>query len=143
MKKKKKLDLKPIEINTPRANRWRRLIKLAKLPIIKQIYRKIAYPDGLDTQTGSPIPINVSINYEDQILPFIVTEYFIKKAGTILIMDCPCRTANKCKNHDITLGCTWMGRGAAHIDRSKWPGARLVSKEEIPASITARGPLRS
>ncbi len=47
MKKKKKLDLRPIEIDTPRANKLRYLIKLAKLPIIKQIYKRIAYPDGI------------------------------------------------------------------------------------------------
>jgi len=131
MKNKKKLDLKPIEINTPRANKYKKLLKYAKLPIIKQLYRRIAYPDGLENQTGTPIPINVSLGtYEDQILPFIVTEYFIKKAGTILLMDCPCRTANKCKNHDVHLGCTWLGRGAGKIDRSKWPGAHLATKEE-------------
>jgi len=128
--KKKKRDRRPIEIDTPRANRWRRLIKLAKYPPLKQLYKRLEYPDGFDNQTGTPIPINVSLNYEDQILPFKVTEYFIQKAGTILIMDCPCRTANKCKNHDISLGCTWLGRGAGAIDRTKWPGARLVSKEE-------------
>ncbi|MFX0103208.1 MAG: DUF362 domain-containing protein [Candidatus Hodarchaeota archaeon] len=103
---------------------------LAKIPGLKQLYLKIAYPEGLETQTGSPIPINVSLGYEDQILPFKVTEYFIQKAGTILLMDCPCRTANKCKNHDVKLGCTWLGRGAGKIDRSKWPGARLATKEE-------------
>ena len=130
-RRKNKLDLKPIEINTPRANRWKKLIRLAKIPILKQIYKRYAFPDGYETQTGSPIPINVSLGtYQDQVLPLIVTEYFIQKAGTILLMDCPCRTANKCENHDVTLGCTWLGRGAAHIDRSKWPGARLATKEE-------------
>ena len=61
LRTKKKLDLKPIEINTPRANRWRKLIRLAKLPIIKQLYKRIAYPDGFETQTGTPIPVNVSL----------------------------------------------------------------------------------
>jgi len=128
--KRKRLDLKPIEIDTPRANRWRRFIKLARLPIFKQLLRRSAYPDGLENQTGTPIPINVSLNYEDQILPYKVTEYFINKAGTIVLMNCPCRTANKCKNHDVTLGCIWLGRGASKIDRTKWPGARLATKEE-------------
>lgn len=128
--KRRRLDLKPIEIDTPRANRWRRFIKLARLPIFKQLFRRSVYPDGLEKQTGTPIPINVSLNYEDQILPYKVTEYFINKAGTIVLMNCPCRTANKCKNHDVTLGCTWLGRGASKIDRTKWPGARLATKEE-------------
>ena len=131
MKKKKKLDLKPIEMHTPRANKLKKLAKFGKLPIIKQIVRKRLYPDGLENQTGTPIPINVSLGtYEDQILPHIVTEYFINKAGTILIMDCPCRTANRCENHDVHLGCTWLGKGAGKIDLSKWPGAHIATKEE-------------
>ncbi|MHA1988432.1 MAG: ATP-binding protein [Promethearchaeota archaeon] len=131
MKKKQKLDLKPIEINTHRAKKMKKLAKVAKLPIIRQIAKKYLYPDGVDNQTGSPIPINLSLGtYEDQIVPRKVAEYFIQKAGTILLIDCPCRTANKCENHDVSLGCTWMGRGASKVDRSKWPGARLATKEE-------------
>ncbi|MFW9880904.1 MAG: hypothetical protein ACFFG0_48200 [Candidatus Thorarchaeota archaeon] len=85
--------------------------KYGKLLIIKQLCRRRAYPDGLENQTSSPIPNNVSLGtYEDQILPFIVTEYFIKKAGTILLMDYPYRTASRCKNHDIKLGCTSLGK---------------------------------
>lgn len=128
--KKQKKDLKPIEINTPKANRMKRLSRFRRLPVIKQIYMRRAYPDGLDNQTGSPIPINVSLDYEDQILPHVVTEHFIEMAGTIVLMDCPCRTANGCKNHDVKLGCTWLGEGAGKIDLSRWPGARLATKEE-------------
>ena len=129
--KKKKLDLTPIEMNTPRINKMKEQLKLAKSdPILKQHLLEEEFPDGTENQAGTAIPINVSLNYEDQILPFKVTEYFIQKAGTILLMDCPCRTANGCKNHDVTLGCTWLGRGAGKIDRSKWPGARLATKEE-------------
>lgn len=128
--KRKKLNLKPIEIDTPRTNRWRRLIKLARFPIIRQLFRRVAYPDGLENQTATAIPINISLNYEDQILPYQVTKYFINKASTIVLMDCPCRTANKCKNHDVTLGCTWLGRGARKMDRTKLPGARLATKEQ-------------
>ncbi len=131
MTKKKKLDLKPIELSVPKANRMKKIYSLGKIPIIKQIYRKILYPNGVEDQTGTAIPINKSLGtFEDQLLPFKVTEYFINKAGTILLIDCPCRTAGQCKNHDISLGCTWMGRGAKHVDLSKWPGARLATKEE-------------
>jgi len=129
--KEKKIDLTPIEMDTPRINKYKEQLKLAaKSPELTQQLLKKEFPDGTENQTGTAIPINVSLNYEDQVLPFKVTEYFIQKAGTILLMDCPCRTTNECKNHDITLGCTWLGRGAGKIDRSKWPGARLVTKEE-------------
>ena len=118
-------------MSTPWANRIKKLSKFANLPIIKQRVRKRYYPDGVENQTGTPIPINVSLGtYEDQILPHIVTEYFIKKAGTIVLMDCPCRRANKCENHDVHLGCTWMGKGAANMDLSRWPGAHIATKEE-------------
>jgi ferredoxin len=133
LKKKKELNLKPIEINTPVANKMRELLKLTKTsPKLKEMYLKKAFPEGVE-QTGTPIPVNVSLgDYEDQILPFVVTEYFIKKAGTILLMDCPCRIANKCENHDHHLGCTWMGEGVRHVDLSKWPvsNGRIATKEE-------------
>jgi len=131
MKKKQKLDLKPIEMSTPRANRLKKLSKFAKLPIIKQLVRRWLFPGGIDNQAGTAIPVNLSLGtYEDQIVPRKVAEYFIEKAGTILLIDCPCRTACKCENHDVHLGCTWMGKGASKVDRSKWPGARLATKEE-------------
>ena len=127
----KKKDLKPIELNTPRAQKMKKLARLTRLPLIKQIYKKLQYPDGLSNQTASPIPINICLGtYEDHIIPLKVTEYFVKKAGTIVLMDCPCRTANKCKNHDVHLGCTWFGKGAAKMDLSKWPNAHYATKEE-------------
>ena len=127
----KKNKLKPIERNTRKANIIKFLARLGKLPLISWIYEKIAYPEGSETQTGTPIPVNISLGtYEDQILHYKVTEYFIKKAGTIVLMDCPCRISNKCENHDVSLGCTWLGKGAAKMNLSKFPGARIVTKEE-------------
>ena len=118
-------------MSTPRAEKMKKMAKLTKLPILKQLYRKKAYPDGIETQTGSPIPVNVSLGeYEDQIIHRKVTEYFIEKAGTIVLMDCPCRTACGCENHSIELGCTWLGKGAGAMDLSKFPGARFATKDE-------------
>ncbi|MHA2394107.1 MAG: DUF362 domain-containing protein [Promethearchaeota archaeon] len=133
-KKKKKLDLSPIEMGTH--NRWaqkaiRNAKKRRKRPLLVRKYRKKFYPEGIETQTGSPIPVDVTLgDYEDQVLHRKVTEYFINKAGTIVLVDCPCRTFNKCKNHDVHLGCAYLGKGAANIDLSKFPGARLATKEE-------------
>jgi len=50
MKKNRKIDLKPIAMNTPRANKMKRRSRLLKLPVIKQIYLKRAYLNGLETQ---------------------------------------------------------------------------------------------
>ena len=127
----KKKELKPNERHTPVAIKSKKKLKYVKLPIIKQLYKRKAYPNGIETQTGSPIPINVTLgDYEDQILHYKVTEHFIKKAGTIVIMDCPCRTTAGCQNHDVHLGCTYMGKGAANMDLSKFPGAHIATKEE-------------
>ena len=128
----KKKNLKPKERHTPIALKSKKRLKYVKLPIIKQLYRRKAYPNGIETQTGSPIPVNVTLgDYEDQILHYKVTEQFINKAGTIVLMDCPCRTsAGGCENHDVHLGCTYLGAGAAAMDLSKFPGARRATKEE-------------
>ena len=127
-----KKDLKPKERHTPVSMKMKKRMKYVKLPIIKQLYRRKAYPNGIETQTGSPIPVNVTLgDYEDQILHYKVTEHFINKAGTIVLMDCPCRTsAGGCENHDVHLGCTYLGAGAAAMDLSKFPGARRATKEE-------------
>jgi UDP-glucose 4-epimerase len=133
-KKKKKLDLKPFELAT--TNRWAqkqiRKAKSRRTKILKKRrWKKLTLPEGTKTQSGTPIPVDVKLgDYEDQVLHRKVAEYFIQKAGTIVIVDCPCRVFNKCKNHDVHLGCTYFGKGAAHIDLSKYPGARLATKEE-------------
>ncbi len=102
------------------AEKAKKKSKYLKLPIIKQIHRKRHYPDGLESQTGTPIPVNISLGtYEDQILHYKVTEYFIQKAGSIVLIDCPCRKYTKCKKHDIHLGCTYLGNGAAKMNLSK------------------------
>lgn len=127
----KKKDLKPIEMSVPRAQTMKKLAKLTKLPLLKQLYRKAQYPNGIETQAGAAIPMNLSVgSYEDQVVPRKITEYFINKTNTIVMMDCPCRTANECKNHRIDLGCTFVGEGARNMDLSKFPGARYATKEE-------------
>jgi ferredoxin len=121
-------DLHPIEISTKRANRYKKGMKLSKIPGFKYFFKRLFAPK---TSNGSAIPINVSLGtYENQVLPLIVTEYFIKKASYIVLMDCPCRIANKCKNHDFKFGCTWLGKDAARIDVDKHPSAHQATVEE-------------
>jgi UDP-glucose 4-epimerase len=136
----KKKDLKPIERNNPMARKLKKRAKYIKLPIVKQIYNMYrkrdlfgieVETDGITTQTGSPIPVNASLGtYEEQILHHKVIEHFLNKAGTIVLMDCPCRTSIGCEKHDISLGCIYLGKGAAEMDLPKFPGARLATKEE-------------
>lgn len=147
-KKKKKLDLSPTDLtatNSWAAKQKKTLKKLARSPWLWPKYKKLQWPKGPETQTGSPVAMNITLDkniainkslgeYEDQILYYKVAEYFINKAGTIVIMDCPCRTFNHqrfdgCK-HRIDLGCIFMGKGAAKMDLSRFPGARIATKEE-------------
>ncbi len=121
-------DLRPIEISTKRANRYKKGMKLSKIPGFKYIFKHLFSPK---TSTGSPIPINKSLGtYENQVLPLVVTEYFIKKASYIVLMDCPCRKANECKDHDYKIGCTWLGKDAARIEVKNFSGAHHATVEE-------------
>ncbi len=87
-------------------------------------------------------------------------DHFIEKAGTIVLMSCPCRNTNNCQNHNIELGCVWMGKGAANLDPKNLPGTvkdgRYATKEEakdharqalknglVPALAKLRGDARA
>jgi formate hydrogenlyase subunit 6/NADH:ubiquinone oxidoreductase subunit I len=134
-KKLKKKDLKPIERNTPLFQKTKKRGWRTRLPILKQRFRKKQYPRGFDTEAGQYIPVNLRVgDYESEVIPLKLMDYFIDKAGTIVIRDCPCRVTNDCKNHDKDLGCIWMGKGAANLNLKKLPGmakeGRYATKEE-------------
>ena len=133
-KKLKKKDLKPIERNTPKFQKLKKVAWLTKLPIFKQLYRKKTLPDGFDSQAGQYVPVNLKVgDYETQKVPLKLIDHFIEKAGTIVIVQCPCRVSNDCKNHSKDLGCIWMGKGAANLDLENLPlgvKGRYATKEE-------------
>ena len=67
-------------------------------------------------------------------------DHFIENAGTIVIIPCPCRVSNDCKNHDKNLGCVWMGKGAANLDLENLPSmveGRYATKEETKEHVRA------
>ncbi|MFW9948753.1 MAG: ATP-binding protein [Candidatus Thorarchaeota archaeon] len=139
-KKLKKKDLKPIERNTPLFQKVKKYGWLTRLPILKQLHRKKNYPRGFDTEAAQYIPVNLKVgDYDSEVIPLKLMDYFIDKAGTIVVRDCPCRVTNDCKNHDKELGCIWMGKGAANLDLKKLPGAgkegRYATKEEAKAHV--------
>jgi len=134
-KKLKKKDLKPIERSTPMHLKEKKYGWLKRLPILKQLNRKKKNPRGFDVEAAQYIPVNLSVgDYETEVIPLKLMDYFIEKAGTIVLRDCPCRVTNDCKNHDKDLGCIWMGKGAANLDLKNLPGAgkegRIATKEE-------------
>jgi len=133
--KLQKKDLKPNERSTPVFLKTKKKGWLTRLPILKQRHRKKHYPRGFDTEAGQYIPVNLRVGeYESEVVPIKIMDYFIEKAGTIVIRDCPCRVTNDCKDHAKDLGCIWMGKGAANLDLKKLPGAgkegRYATKEE-------------
>lgn len=129
-----KKDLKPIERNTPAFQKIKKIGWLIRVPILKQLYRKKHHPRGFDVEAGQVVPVNLKVgDYDSEIIPLKLIDYFIEKAGTIVIVQCPCRVTNDCQNHSKDLGCIWMGRGAANLDLENLPGGskgRYATKEE-------------
>ena len=135
-----KKDLKPIERNTPLFQKMKKYGWLTRLPILKQRHRKKYNPHGFDTEAAQYIPVNLRVgDYDTEVIPIKLMDYFIEKAGTIVIRDCPCRVTNNCKNHVKDLGCIWLGKGAANLDLKKLPGAgkegRYATKEEAKEHV--------
>jgi len=132
--KLKKKDLKPIERSTESFQKIKKIGWLTKLPILKQSFRKKEHPRGFDVEAGQIIPINLNVgNYDTEAIPLKLMDHFIEKAGTIVIVQCPCRVSNNCQNHNIDLGCIWMGKGAANLDLENLPQGskgRYATKEE-------------
>jgi len=122
--KLKKKNLKPIERSTPKFQKVKKMGWLTRLPILKQKFRKKYYPNGFNVQAAQLIPVDLRVgDYESETIPIKLMDYFIEKAGTIVLRDCPCRVTNNCQNHDHDLGCIWMGKGAAKLDLKNLPGA--------------------
>ncbi len=129
-----KKDLTPNERNSPLMQKAKKYGWLTKLPILKQRYRKKHHPRGYDVEAAQIIPMNLNVgDYESDAIPLKLMDYFIDKAGTIVLVQCPCRVTAGCKNHSIDLGCVWMGNGAANLDLNNLPGGskgRIATKEE-------------
>jgi len=138
-KKLKKKDLKPNERSTKKHKIAQNFGWLFKLPILRQIFLKYQWPDGFDDEAGQILPVNLRMgDYEDAIVPKKLMDYFIDKAGTIMLMECPCRVTNGCKNHSIELGCIWMGNGATKMDMGNLPGGAkgyFATKEQAKERV--------
>ena len=67
------------------------------------------------------------------VLPSQVVEYFIERAGYHWLMDtCICRSASRCRDYPIDLGCLFLGRAALGINPRL---GRRVSREEALAHV--------
>ena len=106
---------------------------LTRLPVFRNIVDKWYEPEVAD---GSYIPINDALGtFEDQILPLKVLEYFINKSNHFLIFhNCGCRVFHDCKDHDLEIGCMYLGEDVVGIEKvfpKRIPeAAHLGTKEE-------------
>jgi len=101
---------------------------LMRLPIFKNLVReKVA---DMSKNFGSYLPINKTLNFENQVLPLKIIKYFIDKAANIVTrVKCGCRDLKGCQNHDHSLGCMYMGRDTFSMKASEGK-LRVLTKEE-------------
>jgi UDP-glucose 4-epimerase len=101
---------------------------LSKLPFSKS-FRKEEKVEEKREEYGSYIPINLSAGeYQNEVIPLKVFEYFIEKASNIVVCHCLCRINYDCQNHDKTLGCMYMGDDTKNMVLTDIQ--RTISKEE-------------
>jgi ferredoxin len=101
-----------------------------KLPMFKKMEKKRQRKVDKH-QYGSYIPINQSLGkFENQVIPIKIFKHFIDRASHIVVRDCGCRESYKCTDHDISLGCMYMGDDVLQVNDPPLNGVRVVSKEE-------------
>jgi UDP-glucose 4-epimerase len=88
---------------------------LTRLPVFRDIVDKWYEPEMAN---GSYIPINDALGtFEDQILPLKVLEHFINKSNHFLLFhSCGCRVFHECKDHDVEIGCMYLGEDVVGIE---------------------------
>ena len=79
---------------------------------------------------GHYIPVNLPMgDFENIVVPYKVFEHFINKASNIILRTCPCRERWNCQNHDISLGCIFMGDDTKNMALSPDEGY-VATKEQ-------------
>ncbi|NVM43371.1 MAG: 4Fe-4S binding protein [Candidatus Lokiarchaeota archaeon] len=95
------------------ADRDQRLIFLSRIPVFNTLFKNHYDPDH---SRGSAIPINVKLGtYENQMVPMVVLEHFLKKANLRYLVDCGCRIGKNCKDYDYRTGCMYLGKGVEKL----------------------------
>ena len=56
-------------------------------------------------EAGQIIPVNLQVgDFQTEAIPLKLMDHFIEKAGSLVIVKCPCRLTNGYKDHNIDLG---------------------------------------
>ncbi|MHA2289811.1 MAG: hypothetical protein ACXABG_13585, partial [Promethearchaeota archaeon] len=101
---------------------------LSKLPFSKSL-RKEEKSEEKGEEYGSYIPINLSVGeYENEVIPLKVFEYFINKASNIVACHCYCRVNSDCQDHAKKYGCMYMGDDTKNMILHE--NQKTLSKEE-------------
>ncbi|MHA2474120.1 MAG: DUF362 domain-containing protein [Promethearchaeota archaeon] len=85
-----------------------------------------------EEEYGSYIPVNLSAGeFENEVIPLNIFKHFIDKASHIVVRPCGCRERFKCQDHDISLGCMYLGDDVLQIiDPEPLNDVKVVTKEE-------------
>ena len=126
-----KIPLLSLKFKNPEESRY----SLVKLPFFRAILINQP-PTPMDEKKddrenyGHYIPVNLPMgDFENTVVPYKVLEYFINKASNIVLRTCPCRERWECKDHDISLGCIFMGDDTKNMALSPDEGY-VATKEQ-------------
>ena len=101
---------------------------LSKLPFSKS-FQKEAEKEAEVDEYGAYIPVNLSAGeYENEVIPLKVFEYFINKASNIVACHCYCRVNSDCQDHAKKYGCMYMGDDTKNMVLHE--NQQILSKEE-------------
>jgi len=90
------------------------LLKLFNVPVLGSALKRVMDQKGT---VFTYIPVNAAVEAGGSMaLPVTIAEHFIQEASHRVILDfCPCRRAMNCSEHDVNLGCVFLGEGAREI----------------------------
>ncbi|OLS14171.1 MAG: 4Fe-4S ferredoxin [Promethearchaeota archaeon CR_4] len=110
--------------------------KMMKIPVVGSFIKKMVFggDDIIFLPKDYVVLVQQSVVYAGQmVLPSHIVEYFIEEASFHWVMNfCICRSASKCKDYPIELGCLFLGEAARGINPQF---GRPVSKEEALAHV--------
>ncbi|MFO7835756.1 MAG: 4Fe-4S binding protein [Candidatus Thorarchaeota archaeon] len=120
------------------------IAQLTQIPLLGRLIDKFLFESDdivylpTDNVATKTIQIGQSLELpEEKAVPSQIVHHFIEKANYHWIMDfCICRSANKCEDYPIDLGCLFLGEAAKEINPQL---GRHVTKQEAHEHIRKCG----
>ncbi|MGV9102728.1 MAG: DUF362 domain-containing protein [Promethearchaeia archaeon] len=120
------------------------IAQLTHIPLLGRLIDKLLFESDdivylpTDNVATKTIQIGQSLELpEEKAVPSQIVHHFIEKANYHWIMDfCICRSANKCEDYPINLGCLFLGEAAKGINPQL---GRHVTKQEAHEHIRKCG----